>query len=312
MGIQAYPTALAACLLALGPCAAAGAQEAGEPDDRPIGEQIIEGLERSFDLPVEELYVRRHENEWLNLLDGLTVVPSFTMPLDRTPGVGASGQGEQEASSPTANLTLRYNPLGHWFATATLTRYIDGDARQPWNGDFTYAFGFDDWHPYTLSLVYSNYGNNRFSPRDGDRVTEFDEGSLTLGWKFPLPRALAEPMLIERDQQINCRVAYAVTPRFDRASGGQGSWKQAASLGCRYPITGFWYLDWTALWYPAGRQQPWDPDYTYGFGYADWRSGTISIQYANYAANRFPWRDGPADGGRFGDGALTLSWNWTF
>ena len=27
------------------------------------------------------------------------------------------------------------------------------------------------------------------------------------------------------------------------------------------------------------QQQPWDPDFTYGFGFFDWHPGSISIQY---------------------------------
>lgn len=288
-----------------GPCLA---QDAAEP----VGARILEGLRSSFDVPWHELFERKHPSEWRNLFDGVSVTPGFVFPLDRAGAVGAGDQGERTPGSPTATLTVRYAPLGNWFASTTFYRYLDGDARQSWNGDFAYGFGYEDWRPYTLSLVYSNYGNNRFSPRAGDGVTEFDRGTWTLGWKFPLPRLLADPMLIDRSQEIGCRLGYSVTPRYETQAGTEEDWKQAATLGCRYPVWGHWFLDGTVYWYVGGEQQPWDPDFTYGFGYADWRPGTVRLQYANYSGTRFPWRDGPDDTGGFLDGSVELSITWTF
>ena len=64
-------------------------------------------------------------------------------------------------------------------------------------------------------------------------------------------------------------------------------------------------------YYPYPEQkQPWDPDFTYGFGYFDWHPGTISVQYNNYSGNRYPWHKKSPDTGRFKDGAITISWSW--
>lgn len=56
-------------------------------------------------------------------------------------------------------------------------------------------------------------------------------------------------------------------------------------------LTAFRYLD-------PGRQQPWNPDFTYCFGYSDWRPNTFSLSYCNYGGNRFSgWRSDFATGG---------------
>ena len=70
-------------------------------------------------------------------------------------------------------------------------------------------------------------------------------------------------------------------------------------------------LDFTAFAYDHG-QQPWDPDFTYGFGLFDYRSNRVSIQYSNYSGNRFPWRKSKAGTGRFKDGGLLVSWSKGF
>jgi len=60
------------------------------------------------------------------------------------------------------------------------------------------------------------------------------------------------------------------------------------------------------------QQQPWDPDFTYGFGYFDWHPDTISIQYNNYSGNRFPWKKTSPGTGSFTNGGFTISWSWAW
>jgi hypothetical protein len=60
------------------------------------------------------------------------------------------------------------------------------------------------------------------------------------------------------------------------------------------------------------QQQPWDPDFTYGFGYFDFHSGTFSVQYNNYSGNRFPWRHRGPHTGTFAYGGISISWGYGF
>jgi len=305
---RAYPLAVIVQALFAG----AGDARAQTPEGAvvPVGEQILRGLESSFATPWEDLYVRRHDSELRELLTGLTVAPALNVPLSRA-GAGGRTVGELEPSSPTAQLSLRYQPLGYWFAHVTLYGYLEPRSRAPWNPDFTYSFGYDDWHPYTLSLVYSNYSNNRFDPRRGDPITRLARGTVTGAWKVPVPRGLARLFLVDERLSINCRVGANLTPRHEREDGTVGRWKQSTLIGCRYPFTERLFVDVTAFAYRRG-QQPWDPDYTYSFGWSDWRPGRFSIQYSNYSGNRFPWRSRGRNTGRFRDGSISLSWSQSF
>jgi len=316
MGIApatAFLAAAAAALSAAGACAQPA--PAGDPRDWRA-DDLRAGLASSFALPVEDLYVKRSPSEWRNALDGLSLGAAFSMPLsrDREEGPrGATGTGGAAATgSPTLQALLRYVPLGHWFVQATAYAYLEEDRQAPWNPDFSYGFGYDDPRPFTLSLVYFNYGGNRFDP-DGDEdevVTRFNSGTWSLGWKFPLPRAVADPFLIDREQRIDCGARLNVTPRYyDLDRGSDRGWKQSVSLNCRAPVHGGWYLTGEAFAYPDGDdQQPWDPDFTYGFGYSGGWPGNLTIQYANYSGNRLPWRDRGRSQGRFIDGEFTISW----
>ncbi len=75
----------------------------------------------------------------------------------------------------------------------------------------------------------------------------------------------------------------------------------------------WWYFDVNVFCYPkSGQQQPWDPDYTYGFGFPDWHPGSFSIQYNNYSGNRFSSEDRAENTGKFRDGTITASWSWAW
>lgn len=297
----AGPVLVSSCLFA----PFAHAQEA-----ETVADTVLAGAESSFALPLDDFYLRRHDSEARELLAGLTVTPGLYVPLSAR-AAGNEDNGVVAPTSPALRLHFQYRPLGHWFASVTLNKYLDKSERKPWDPDFTYSFGYDDWHPYTFSLVYSNYANNRFNPVEGDPVTRFSYGAISAGYKAPMPKVLARQLLIDPSLSIDCRANLNVTPRFVRNDGTSGRWKRSASLGCRYPFTRRLYLDFTAYAWDHG-QQPWDPDFTYGFGFFDYRSDRVSIQYANYSGNRYPWRRAGKDTGRFRNGGLMISWSHEF
>lgn len=280
-------------------------------------------IKTSFDTPVHTVFEEREEGE--SFLDDWSANMSYSRPLEKqidptTASGGSGSQGARASSGDTVNLTATYNPLTYWFFRGTASQYVNNTYQNPWNGDFSYAFGYDDWHSDTLSLTYSNYGGNRWSPDrdDGERFTRLEEGNITLGYKWNLNEDLTDWVSPFDDGAVGCDVNYNLTPRFGRLQNAdkRGHWKQFATFGCKWSITGWWYLNWRLNYYPQGdeHQQPWDPDYTYGFGYFDWHAGTVSVQYNNYAGNRFPWRDSADDSGAgdFENGSITVSYSFDF
>ncbi|MDG3441464.1 hypothetical protein [Nitrospirillum amazonense] len=269
---------------------------------------IDAGLASSFDLPFSR--------EKRTPLEGLTLGTGVTVPMTRSEQSGPTGSGQQGAhvtGSPTVDALIRYEPLPGWFAMTDFHRYVQGSRQAPWNPDFDYGFGFDNGAPFSLHLTYFNYASNRLDPsaEKGENVTRFNQGTWSAGWRFPVPEALATPMLLDPDLAIDCTVDVNVSPRFyDQASAANRSWKQSLSLGCHYPVVAGIYVEWKAFAYPQHRdQQPWDPDFTYAVGWSWGYPGTFSLRYGNYSGNRWPGRDaGPAQG-RFVDGAITASWS---
>jgi hypothetical protein len=294
--------------------AAAHAQTQPVPPAPPAppgeGRQIIDGLASSFALPWRDLFKKKHDSEWRNLLDGLAGEFTIDGPLKRpdVPGRTAPLQW----SDARLSASVKYTPLGYWFASGSAYYYLNADNQRAWSPDFTYVFGYDDWHPYTLSLVYANYGGNRFSPSrsSGGQRTQFGEGGVTLAWKFRAPPAAQRAIVLPGSSGLEMNVNYTWTPRYSTLRGDTETWKQKAGVTVKYGIYKWLYVTTTVHHYPhRSQQQPWDPDFTYGFGYFDWHPRTFSLQYNNYAGNRFPWRRGARAG--FRDGILSLAWSWS-
>jgi hypothetical protein len=279
---------------------------------------VAEGFRSSFSLPWRDLLKKPHESERRNLFSGLSVAWSLAYPLIRTPykaGTGKGVQGVQDATNINGTVSVKYTPLGAWFGSVSFNRYADQAHRAPWNPDFTYVFGYDDWHPYTFSFTYANYGGNRLFPdrTKREKFTNFEQGGFTLGYKFPLP-PIIDRFIAVHQNPTGFNVGYTVIPRYTNLkSNSDQTWKHRASLSFRYPIYKFWYATATVNYYPVPEhQQPWDPDYTYGFGFFDWHPGKLSIQYNNYSGNRFPWRKRGANTGTFAWGGISLSWGYGF
>lgn len=247
-------------------------------------------------------------------MHGLSLNLSANYPINSGSAIG-SGLGLQgtPAVSPTLQLGLKYNPISYWFGQVTFYRYLFADRQQAWNPDFTYSFGYDDWHSDTFSVVYSNYTGNRFSPdlTKGEKWTVFNQGQWSFGYKYMLPRVLEPILLVGDGDQIGCNANLNITPQYtDLRTLSTKYYKKSVAFGCRYARPSGWYANVTIFAYPARlQQQPWDPDFSYGFGYFDPHPGTISIQYNNYSANRFPGHDAVRGDGSPRKGSISISWS---
>lgn len=86
----------------------------------------------------------------------------------------------EEKYNQTLNLSLQYSPYSFWFANVTSRLPVTDTSR--YTADFRYSFGYDDWHANTVSLVYSNYGDNHFWTSGSKRHTYFEQGAIT--WRI--------------------------------------------------------------------------------------------------------------------------------
>lgn len=86
------------------------------------------------------------------------------------------------SGDPSISTTWVWSPIEHWFARVTLSKSLTGLADLDWS----YSFGYSDWHPFTFSLTYDNWGPNPLigSSEGGDRVNFVKNGAITLSWSW--------------------------------------------------------------------------------------------------------------------------------
>ena len=206
----------------------------------------------------------------------------------------------------TLNLSLQYSPYSFWFANITSRLPVRDTSR--YTADFRYSFGYDDWHANTVSLVYSNYGDNHFWTPGSRRHTYFEQGAVTLAYKFSLPKPIEKSLLINKGDSIICQAGYSWVPRYyDLSSDDIRKNKNVFLGGCGYTFKQHFFIRATAFWFPdSSQQQPWNGDYSYSFGYAGYTPGSFSVQYANYSGTRYP---GHSNGNaKFREGTVSLIW----
>src|SRR5919201_5636242 len=86
---------------------------------------LLDDLPSLFSLPLQVLFIKKHESAWRNLVSGVTVGTTLDYPLkstSRQTGAGAESQGECGANGATVSMSLKYNPSSDWLFSTTLSK----------------------------------------------------------------------------------------------------------------------------------------------------------------------------------------------
>jgi len=197
------------------------------------------------------------------------------------------------------------------------TFYYDFNKRAAarWIADYNYSIGRYNWRPYKINFGYENYINNKYTDDLETIAQKFTEGYYFLSYNYVLPDAISARIKLDSTSSLKftpfVRYAFRYRDEFERV---QYEGKPTAGISCRATL--FWniYIEGAVYYYfnPMFRQLPWDPDYTYGFGYFDWRSFRLSLTYGNWAVNRWPGKktDYPLYGFLDGNFRLVANWIW--
>ncbi len=254
--------------------------------------RIFDGASKSFDFPAKE---------WLES----TTDSRVNKELSCDAGFSLAQRNSGDGYFPVLNTSVKFTPLGYWFAETVLYYYTEQEEQDEWEPDFVYRFGYEDWRPYTFSLVYSNYTGNRSI---SDVSEQYDRGSYSLTWNLPVPDFIARPFLIEPERAISCTAGMIYSPLYTTVEE-DGHDKIRGKISFSVPLYRSLHLSFTFFHYfdDSGAQQPWDPDYTYELA---WRGKYFSIAYKNYGGTRFPWRSNLQHDSGFADGSIGITWHW--
>ncbi len=214
-------------------------------------------------------------------------------------------------------LTTRARLFEEVYLSGTFFKNFNPNTIQVWTADYSYSLGRYNWRPNTFSYGYENYMDNRYDDHQSF-IRKFLQGYYFVSYGHELPARYLAPLKI--DNTSNVRISYFVRYAShyrdinNNLHGGLLEGKPVAGLSLRYTIARSIYVESAVYQYikPASRKMPWDPDYSYGFGYFNYKSFRASVTYANWIANRFPWnpKELKPYGVLDGDLRLTLNFNW--
>lgn len=195
----------------------------------------------------------------------------------------------------------------------TLYYDFNKQAAARWISDFTYSIGRYAWRPNKLNFGYENYINNKYTDHYTVLAQKFTEGYYFLSYNLPFPGFLARAIRIDSTTSFRMSplVRYAFRYR-DEFENVRYEGKPTAGITARWTIAFNIYVEGGAYYYftPTFRQLPWDPDYSYGFGYFDYRAFRISLTYGNWAVNRWPGKKKELPHYGFLDGNFRIVANW--
>ena len=211
----------------------------------------------------------------------------------------------------TSTLALDINPKDHFhIKTQLFLDLIENEETPPWISNMYYQIGWYDWHNKTMSFGYENYGPNRFG-YDTNWGDNFMRGFFFASYNYDL---LYDNSSLKFDDSSQIRITPVVrysiehTDKFGLEKGGNHKIVLGSSI--RWTIAKKLYIESAAYYYPdANTRLPWDPDFTYGFGYFNWQAFKLNVSYGNWIANRFPWDDKEMKHG-FKNGEFKVMFTW--
>ena len=85
------------------------------------------------------------------------------------------------SGDPSLSTTWIWSPIEHWFVRASLSKSLVKTSGLDWS----YSFGYSDWHPFTFSLTYDNWGTNPiFDSSQGNSFNFTENGAVSLSWSW--------------------------------------------------------------------------------------------------------------------------------
>lgn len=212
---------------------------------------------------------------------------------------------------------LRIRFFEEFSFNTTFYQDFNQKASARWTSNYTYSLARYAWKPNSINFGYENYVNNRYTDNLKQVEEKFLQGYYFISYGDNFDKLNPK---IKLDETSNVKVTYVARYSIkyidtnDELHGGGTSGKTTLAIGVHYVIFKNIYVESAVYYYPKEgvKKQPWDPDYTYGFGYFDWRSFRLSATYGNWAVNRFPWNKTYYPNYGFLDGNFKISANWTW
>lgn len=109
---------------------------------------------------------------------GYKFVADFLKPYHLS---GSASLNVPFSGDPSISTTWMWSPINYWFVRVSLSKSLTSSGGLDWS----YSFGYSDWHPFTFSLTYDNWGSNPiFDSSQGNSFNFTEKGAISLSWSW--------------------------------------------------------------------------------------------------------------------------------
>ena len=205
-------------------------------------------------------------------------------------GISAKGGGFQylQGVKTTSSLGCSYEVAKGLTIAGSINLYPAPGQQKKWDPDFTFRASYRI--NSRLSLEYGDYSGNRWQHLRPDTLLD---GTAWLSYRVPAIKPLRSKNRVVGSVSCSAAAGMPLQPK-------PGEPTLRGSLSCGITLAKGVSLRATAVVYPLGNQQPWDPDFTYAASYQV--NSRITVGYSNYSGNRWFWRKAGQGSGRGGGG----------
>jgi hypothetical protein len=212
---------------------------------------------------------------------------------------------------------IRFRFFEEYSVNLTFFQDLNKAATAPWSPHLNYTIGRYQWRPRKFNYGYENYLPNRFDKPETDWKNKFLQGYYYVAYSHGLPdsiRKYTQKVDSTFDIKFTYFARYYINYNGSDVTGNVTDVhhsKQVVGISMRYSFTHRLFFEFAPQFhFNKNKQMPWDPDFTYGFGYSNYQAFRVSASYANYGPNRYPWNRQDIIVNKFVDGNFRVAFNW--
>lgn len=271
--------------------------EEEEREEERLAKKSGKKLTKSSSL--KEFFKVKPLNKWIK-----GSVSYSTTPYNLTNGK----QGRE-----TLNFPITFSPVKYFFLSANFKYDVNSYNNIYYQPDFSYSFGYSDWHTDTWAVVYSNYANNKLNPKEGEERFNFDAGRWDLTYKTKVDGVKLKGSFQYKESSGSQTLKLTASKTFFDKVSTSAMWKhffhykqERLTLSAKSFIYKKFMVSGSAFIYSNyNLQKTGEYDYAYSFGWYDTRPYYPTITYSTYyMPTRWPARS--QDDVPFGSGIVSV------
>ncbi|MDQ7083710.1 MAG: hypothetical protein Q9M36_01735 [Sulfurovum sp.] len=194
-------------------------------------------------------------------------------------------------------LKLRMTPVKHYYLTAQYILNLNEERNIYYQPEYYYTFGYEDYAMDTWGWGYANYGNNRFSTKNDPHASSFHDGSWNIHYKTKFGKLQTKSYISYTPAEELTTLSLKASYKFNKKNRISAQYEhyiedpqERLTIKAKSKFYKKFFVEaGIYLYSDKTKQEDYESDYYYAFGWKDNRKYHFSVIYSNeYIFTRFP------------------------